>query len=73
MQELNNLIHKFENKRLTNPTISTFWMQFLKRKIYKYQICIQQAQHCLDNLNETPDLSMEQIMILSSLISPQNT
>jgi len=73
MHQLNELVHKFKNNLTTHPTISTLWIHFLQKKIDKYQELIIKAHQCLNNLNDTHDLSIEQIILLHSLISPQNT
>ena len=72
MNEINNLINKFENNLINAPTISNIWIEFLKNKLYKLEKIIYQANLVLENINDYSNLTIEQVILINYLIHPQN-
>ena len=67
MNELYELIQKFEQHKNTHPNISTLWIHFLTLKLNKFNCLISQANNAIYHFNNTNDLSPEQIYLLTNL------
>jgi len=67
MNELYELIQKFEQFKNTHPNISTLWIHFLTLKLNKLNNLISQANKTIDHFNNIHDFSPEQIYLLTNL------
>lgn len=62
MEQINNIIHNFEQRSYTHPNISKIWKIFLKYKLYKLKLLINQSQNILDNIDNEPDITNSQML-----------
>lgn len=64
MDQINNIIYKFDQKSHSHPNISKIWKIFIKYKAYKLQLLIDQSQHILNNIDNEPDITHEQMLCI---------
>ena len=67
MNELFELIEKFEQHKNTHPNISNIWISFITYKLNKLSNLISQANIALNNFDSVHDLTPEQIYLLTNI------
>tara|TARA_Y100000816_G_C26018400_1_gene532706 strand:+ start:683 stop:898 length:216 start_codon:yes stop_codon:yes gene_type:complete len=64
MDNFNEIIEEFENKKTTHPQIATLWQAYLITKRNQLDKLIEQGNLVLDLLEEQDDISMLTLLIL---------
>ena len=64
MDNFNELIEEFENKKTTHPQIATLWQAYLITKRNQLDKLIEQGNLVLDLFEEQDDISMLTLLIL---------
>jgi len=67
INEINELITKFEQKRQTHPNLSTLWINHLHALKIFYSYTNEHAKFVLNEMNNTNDYTTEQLTILKIL------
>ena len=64
MNNFEQLVEQFENKKCTHPQIATLWQAYLKTEKNKLDKLIEQGNTVIETLETEDDISMSTLLIL---------
>jgi hypothetical protein len=67
LNEITNLINKFQEKKVSHPNLSTLWINHLNAAKIFYDCTNEHAKFVLNEMNNTNDYTPEQLTVLKIL------
>ena len=64
MNNFEQLVEQFENKKYTHPQIDTLWQAYLKTQKNKLDKLIEQGNTVIETLETQDDISMSTLLVL---------
>jgi len=64
MNDFEQLVEQFENKKYTHPQIATLWQAYLKTQKNKLDKLIEQGNTVIETLETEDDISMSTLLVL---------
>ena len=68
-EKLNNIKTYFELKRMSHPNLIKIWSEYIKIKEKKFNNDMQRCLNMLDKIDNFNDLTMEEILLTSSILN----
>ena len=71
MDEIDKLINDFQDKTVSHPNLSTFWIDYLTLKKHNINKLITQGKSTLKLMESVPDVNMDDMLLLILFLKSQ--
>jgi hypothetical protein len=71
MDELDKLIHDFQDKSASHPNLSTLWIDYLMLRKNNTNKLITQGKSTLKLMESVPDVNMDDMLLLILFLKSQ--